>query len=86
METINDHGDVGLQELSRFTHSDVMAMEFSTLDEGESFYIAYAKEIGFSVRKRSLQKNVRGVPCVRVLVCQKQGCRDERWRSLTSRQ
>ena len=60
METINDHGDVGLQELSRFTHSDVMAMEFSTLDEGKSFYIAYAKEICFSVSKRSLQKNVRG--------------------------
>lgn len=65
--TTDDHGEVRLQELSSFTHSDIMAMEFSTLDEGESFYTAYAKEMGFSVRKRSLQKNVR------VMVCQKQG-------------
>lgn len=74
----SDQSEGGIPRFSELTHLDIMGMEFKTLDEGESFYLAYAKEIGFSVRKRSLQKNVSGMPCVRVLVCQKQGSRDKK--------
>ena len=66
------------------THSEIMDKEFTTLNDGESFYLAYAKEIGFAVRKRSLQRNAAGLPCYRVLVCQKQGSRDEIRSSLTA--
>ena len=52
------HYEGGLEEYSKLTELDIMTMEFKTLEHGESFYLGYANQIGFAVRKSSLQKNI----------------------------
>ncbi|CAL1403019.1 unnamed protein product [Linum trigynum] len=55
----------------------IPSMEFQTLEDAEKFYDSYAKAKGFSVRRRDLRRNRRGVAIGRTMVCSREGTRDK---------
>ena len=66
-------------------YEDVMGREFVTLDDAEAFYVSYARQVGFGVRRYSFKKTITGVPRLRTWVCRKEGKRNEEWFNLPGR-
>ncbi|CAI0540760.1 unnamed protein product [Linum tenue] len=57
----------------------ILALVFETLEDAEFFYNAYAKRVGFSIRKRDCQKSRDGEMLMQRWVCAKEGHRHQVW-------
>ncbi|KAF7143741.1 hypothetical protein RHSIM_Rhsim05G0126000 [Rhododendron simsii] len=58
---------------SSYSKNDILEQKFDSQDDAHAFYNAYAKEMGFSIRKDRLKVNKANVPHKRKWVCSKQG-------------
>ena len=54
-----------------------VGMVFDSWEKGEDFYRAYAKHMGFGVRKWTQHKNIDGTAIWKRFVCSKEGWRKE---------
>ncbi|CAN1140465.1 Protein FAR1-RELATED SEQUENCE 5 [Linum perenne] len=62
-----------------------MGMEFASWEAAEVFYNAYAKQVGFSIRRRDVRKS-RGAELRMIKwVCAKERFRDNKWLNLSGR-
>ncbi|KAK3198633.1 hypothetical protein Dsin_022048 [Dipteronia sinensis] len=66
-------------QLTSLTKSDVVGMEFDSVDNAEEFYQKYSEVIGFSVRKDELRRAHDGSLKLRHWVCFKQGYRPQKY-------
>ncbi|CAL1407495.1 unnamed protein product [Linum trigynum] len=57
----------------------ILALVFETLEDAEFFYNAYAKRVGFSIRKRDCRKSRDGKMLMQRWVCAKEGHRHQVW-------
>ena len=72
-------------DYSKLTYAQILGREFITLEDAESFYLEYARQVGFAIRKESFKKFSDGVPRLRIFVCQREGKRRSEWSNLSGR-
>ncbi|CAI0543979.1 unnamed protein product [Linum tenue] len=63
----------------------ILGMVFDTLEGAELFYNAYAKQIGFSIRKRDSRQSRSGQMLMQKWVCSKEGYRQKKWINYAAR-
>ncbi|KAK9932835.1 hypothetical protein M0R45_020057 [Rubus argutus] len=64
----------------KLSPEDLIGKEFETIEEAETFYFAYAKAMGFDVRKDDKRSSTRtGRVTIRKWVCSAQGKRSEKY-------
>ncbi|CAI0428786.1 unnamed protein product [Linum tenue] len=63
----------------------ILAMVFDTLEGAELFYNAYAKKIGFGIRKRDSRQSRSGRMLMQKWVCSKEGYRQKKWINYAAR-
>ena len=67
-------------KFDKLSVDDVLGKEFKSIEEAEIFYFAYAKAMGFDVRKDDKYISTRtGRVIIRQLVCSAQGKRREHY-------
>ncbi|KAI8531106.1 hypothetical protein RHMOL_Rhmol11G0111400 [Rhododendron molle] len=64
---------------SSYSKNDILEQKFDSEDDAHVFYNAYAKKMGFSIRKDRLKVDEANVPCKRKWVCSKQGRRAKKY-------
>ena len=64
-------------DYTKLSYEEIMGREFVTLEDAESFYMSYARHVGFGVENYLLKKTLTGVPHLRTWVCNKEGMRKE---------
>ncbi|KAM5574058.1 protein FAR1-RELATED SEQUENCE 5-like [Rosa sericea] len=82
MESGSDmnHLQYNCVRFDRLSTNDVLGKEFKSVEEAEIFYFAYAKAMGFDVRKDDKYVSARtGRVTIRQLVCSAQGKRREEY-------
>ncbi|XP_062028851.1 protein FAR1-RELATED SEQUENCE 5-like [Rosa rugosa] len=82
MESGSDmnHLQYNCVRFDRLSANDVLGKEFKSVEEAEIFYFAYAKAMGFDVRKDDKYVSARmGRVTIRQLVCSAQGKRREEY-------
>ncbi|KAF7148543.1 hypothetical protein RHSIM_Rhsim03G0160300 [Rhododendron simsii] len=80
-DSSNDDGNDGNDEkrLDELTEEEVYQMTFDMHEDGETFYNAYAKVNGFSIRNYNMHKDNAGIVKSRKWVCSKEGYRDTKY-------
>ncbi|CAN1801334.1 Protein FAR1-RELATED SEQUENCE 5 [Linum perenne] len=78
-------GDVDKGQCDRLSDEAIMDMEFASWEAAEVFYNAYAKQVGFSIRRRDVRKSRGGELRMVKWVCAKEGFRDNKWLNLLGR-
>jgi hypothetical protein len=70
----------------KLSSEDLIGKEFETVEEAETFYFAYAKAMGFDVRKDDKRSSTRtGRVTIRKWVCSAQGKRSEKYMNNNSK-
>ncbi|KAF7112926.1 hypothetical protein RHSIM_RhsimUnG0178400 [Rhododendron simsii] len=67
------------KRLDELTEEEVYQMTFDMHEDGETFYNAYAKVNGFSIRNYNMHKDNAGIVKSRKWVCSKEGYRDTKY-------
>ncbi|CAN1241878.1 hypothetical protein LINPERPRIM_LOCUS5137 [Linum perenne] len=76
-------GDVDKEKCDMLSDEAIMDMELASWEAAAVFYNAYAKQVGFGIRRRDVRKS-RGGEMRRVMwVCAKEGFRDSKWLNLS---
>ncbi|CAN1824194.1 Protein FAR1-RELATED SEQUENCE 5 [Linum perenne] len=78
-------GDVDKEKCDKLFDKAIMEMEFASWEAAEVFYNAYAKQVGFSIWRRDVQKSRGGEIRMVKWVCGKEGFRDPKWLGMLER-
>ncbi|KAL3500607.1 hypothetical protein ACH5RR_039700 [Cinchona calisaya] len=65
--------------LDELTEKEVFSLKFDSDEDAAVFYEAYAKVVGFTVRKFHTRRDKNNVVKYRNWVCSREGCRDKKW-------
>ena len=63
------------KRLHHLSYVDVSCIEFKSMADGDDFYNAYVKFVGFSVRKDDVKRDKNNIVISRRWVCAKEGFR-----------
>ena len=61
------------KRLHHLSYVDVSCIEFKSMADGDDFYNAYVKFVGFSVRKDDVKRDKNNIVISRRWVCAKEG-------------
>lgn len=71
--------ETGLEDLKELTAKDVFKMKFASEENAHNFYNAYAKAMGFSIRKDRRKVVRENVVVSRKWVCSREGLRAKKY-------
>ena len=71
-------------DYAQLTYEETMGRKFGTLEDPKSFYMSYARQVGFGVQRCSFKRTPAGVPWLRTWVCRREKKRNEEWFHLPS--